>query len=284
MTDSSNIIAFQGVLGAYSHMACKAVKPEMEVLPCRSFEDMILSVQEGRAELAMVPVENSIAGRVADIHHLLPGSGLYINGEHFQRVNHQLLAPRGARLEDLVEVHSHAQGLAQCRERLRSLGLQPVIHPDTAGAAKDIAARGDKSVGAIASALAGEIYDLDVLVPSAEDAEHNTTRFLVMSRTDITPPVNGEPMITTMVFTVRSVPAALYKSLGGFATNGINLTKLESYIRPGSTEQAQFYVDVEGHVEAPEMRLAMEELRFYCEDGAVTILGTYPASAVRGSN
>ena len=251
MTDSSNIIAFQGVLGAYSHMACQAVKPEMEVLPCRSFEDMILAVQEGRAELAMVPVENSIAGRVADIHHLLPGSGLYINGEHFQRVNHQLLAPRGATLEDLVEVHSHAQGLAQCRERLRALGLQPVIHPDTAGAAKDIAARGDKSVGAIASALAGEIYDLDVLVPSAEDAEHNTTRFLVMSRTDITPPVNGEAMITTMVFTVRSVPAALYKSLGGFATNGINLTKLESYIRPGSHHNAQFYVDVEGHIVSP---------------------------------
>ena len=143
MTDSNNIIAFQGVLGAYSHMACQAVKPEMEVMPCRSFEDMILAVQEGRAELAMVPVENSIAGRVADIHHLLPESGLFINGEHFQRVNHKLLAPRGATLENLVEVHSHAQGLAQCRERLRSLGLQPVIHPDTAGAAKDIAARGD---------------------------------------------------------------------------------------------------------------------------------------------
>ena len=281
MTDSSNIIAFQGVLGAYSHMACQAVKPEMEVLPCRSFEDMILAVQEGRAELAMVPVENSIAGRVADIHHLLPGSGLYINGEHFQRVNHQLLAPRGATLEDLVEVHSHAQGLAQCRERLRARGLQPVIHPDTAGAAKDIAARGDKSVGAIASPLAGEIYDLDVLVPSAEDAEHNTTRFLVMSRTDITPPVNGEAMITTMVFTVRSVPAALYKSLGGFATNGINLTKLESYIRPGSPHNAQFYVHVEGHIDSPDMQLAMDELRFYCQDGEVTILGTYPASPLR---
>ena len=281
MTDSSNIIAFQGVLGAYSHMACQAVKPEMEVLPCRSFEDMILAVQEGHAELAMVPVENSIAGRVADIHHLLPGSGLYINGEHFQRVNHQLLAPRGATLEDLVEVHSHAQGLAQCRERLRALGLQPVIHPDTAGAAKDIAARGDKSVGAIASALAGEIYDLDVLVPSAEDAEHNTTRFLVMSRTDITPPVNGEAMITTMVFTVRSVPAALYKSLGGFATTGINLTKLESYIRPGSHHNAQVSVDVEGHIDSPDMKLAMDELRFYCQDGKVAILGTYPASPLR---
>ncbi|MGB1176026.1 MAG: prephenate dehydratase [Candidatus Puniceispirillaceae bacterium] len=284
MSDSNNIIAFQGVLGAYSHMACQAVKPEMEVLPCASFEDMILAVQEGRAALAMVPVENSIAGRVADIHHLLPESGLFINGEHFQRVNHHLLAPKGATLETLVEVHSHAQGLAQCRERLRALGLTPVMHPDTAGAAKDIAARGDTKIGAIASELAGQIYGLDVLLASAEDAEHNTTRFLVMSRTDVTPPLNGERMMTTMVFTLRSVPAALYKALGGFATNGVNMTKLESYIRPGSAERAQFYVDVEGHIEAPEMKLAMEELRFYCQDGKVTVLGTYPASPVRANS
>jgi prephenate dehydratase len=284
MSDSSNIIAFQGVPGAYSHMACQAVKPEMEVLACASFEDMILAVQEGRAALAMVPVENSIAGRVADIHHLLPDSGLFINGEHFQRVNHHLLAPAGATLDSLVEVHSHAQGLAQCRERLRSLGLTPVMHADTAGAAKDIAARGDRTVGAIASELAGRIYGLDVLLASAEDAEHNTTRFLVMSRTDVTPPLNGERMMTTMVFKLRSVPAALYKALGGFATNGVNLTKLESYLRPGSAEQAQFYVDVEGHIDAPDMRLAMEELRFYCQDGAVTILGTYPASPVRAGS
>ena len=283
MSDSSNIIAFQGVPGAYSHMACQAVKPEMEVLACASFEDMILAVQEGRAALAMVPVENSIAGRVADIHHLLPDSGLFINGEHFQRVNHHLLAPTGATLDSLVEVHSHAQGLAQCRERLRSLGLTPVMHADTAGAAKDIAARGDTSVGTIASKLAGQIYGLDVLLASAEDAEHNTTRFLVMSRTDVTPPLNGERMMTTMVFKLRSVPAALYKALGGFATNGINLTKLESYLRPGSAEHAQFYVDVEGHIDAPDMQLAMEELRFYCQDGEVTILGTYPASPVRAS-
>ncbi|MEL0131859.1 MAG: prephenate dehydratase [Rhodobiaceae bacterium] len=284
MSDSSNLIAFQGVPGAYSHMACQAVKPEMEVLACASFEDMILAVQEGRAALAMVPVENSIAGRVADIHHLLPESGLFINGEHFQRVNHHLLAPAGATLDSLVEVHSHAQGLAQCRERLRSLGLTPVMHADTAGAAKDIAARGDRTVGAIASELAGRIYGLDVLLASAEDAEHNTTRFLVMSRTDVTPPLNGERMMTTMVFKLRSVPAALYKALGGFATNGVNLTKLESYLRPGSAEQAQFYVDVEGHIDAPDMRLAMEELRFYCQDGAVTILGTYPASPVRAGS
>ncbi len=284
MSDSSNIIAFQGVLGAYSHMACQAVKPEMEVLACASFEDMILAVQEGRAALAMVPVENSIAGRVADIHHLLPESGLFINGEHFQRVNHHLLAPKGATLDSLVEVHSHAQGLAQCRERLRALGLTPVMHPDTAGAAKDIAARGDPAIGAIASELAGRIYGLEVLLASAEDAEHNTTRFLVMSRTDITPPLNGERMMTTMVFTLRSVPAALYKALGGFATNGVNLTKLESYLRPGSAEHAQFYVDVEGHIEAPDMKLAMEELRFYCQDGEVTVLGTYPASQVRAAS
>ena len=284
MSDNSNIIAFQGVPGAYSHMACQAVKPEMEVLACASFEDMILAVQEGRAALAMVPVENSIAGRVADIHHLLPDSGLFINGEHFQRVNHHLLAPAGATLDSLVEVHSHAQGLAQCRERLRSLGLTPVMHPDTAGAAKDIAARGDRTVGAIASELAGRIYGLDVLLASAEDAEHNTTRFLVMSRTDVTPPLNGERMMTTMVFKLRSVPAALYKALGGFATNGVNLTKLESYLRPGSAEHAQFYVDVEGHIDAPDMRLAMEELRFYCQDGEVTILGTYPASPVRAGS
>ena len=284
MSDSSNIIAFQGVLGAYSHMACQAVKPEMEVLPCASFEDMILAVQEGRAALAMVPVENSIAGRVADIHHLLPESGLFINGEHFQRVNHHLLAPVGATLDSLVEVHSHAQGLAQCRERLRSLGLTPVMHPDTAGAARDIASRGDPAVGAIASGLAGQIYGLDVLLASAEDAEHNTTRFLVMSRTDITPPLNDTRMMTTLVFKLRSVPAALYKALGGFATNGVNLTKLESYLRPGSSEDAQFYVDVEGHIEAPDMKLAMEELRFYCQNGEVTILGTYPASPVRASS
>ena len=284
MSDSSNIIAFQGVLGAYSHMACQAVKPEMEVLPCASFEDMILAVQEGRAALAMVPVENSIAGRVADIHHLLPESGLFINGEHFQRINHHLLAPVGATLDSLVEVHSHAQGLAQCRERLRSLGLTPVMHPDTAGAARDIASRGDPAVGAIASGLAGQIYGLDVLLASAEDAEHNTTRFLVMSRTDITPPLNDTRMMTTLVFKLRSVPAALYKALGGFATNGVNLTKLESYLRPGSSEDAQFYVDVEGHIEAPDMKLAMEELRFYCQNGEVTILGTYPASPVRASS
>jgi prephenate dehydratase len=259
--------------------------PDAEALPYPSFEDMLAAVQQGDANCAMVPVENSIAGRVADIHHLLPGSGLFITGEHFQRVNHHLLAPRGATLEGLVEVHSHAQGLAQCRERLHRLGLTPIMHSDTAGAAKDVAARGDKQIGAIASRLAGEIYDLDVLIESAEDAEHNTTRFLIMERESVTPTHKASSdmaMVTTIVFSLRSVPAALYKALGGFATNGINLTKLESYIRPGFHESAQFYMDVDGHIDDPAMQNAMEELHFYCQKDAVHVLGTYPASGLRG--
>jgi prephenate dehydratase len=280
LSDAINKIAFQGVPGAYSHMSCQAVKPDMEAVACASFEDMLNEVEEGRAELAMVPVENSIAGRVADIHHLLPSSGLYITGEHFQRVNHHIMAPRGAKLEDLTHVHSHAQGLAQCRNRIRGLGLKPVMHADTAGAAKDVAELDDQKVGAIASRLAAEIYDLDILFESAEDDKHNTTRFLLMA-SQPSNPERGNRMITTLVFQLRSVPAALYKSLGGFATNGINMTKLESYIRAGVSEQAQFYVDVEAHIDDPPMQNALEELRFYCTKDEVHVLGTYPASPAR---
>lgn len=280
MSDAAHKIAFQGVPGAYSQMACQAVKPDMEPVPCASFETMLTEVQEGRANLAMVPVENSTAGRVADIHHLLPSSGLYIIGEHFHRVNHHIMAPRGATLDGLTHVHSHAQGLAQCRERIRKLGLTPVMHPDTAGAAKDVGAAGDPTVGAIASRLAAEIYDLDILFESAEDDEHNTTRFLLMSATPELPE-RGGAMMTTLVFQLRSVPAALYKALGGFATNGINLTKLESYIRAGVAEQAQFYMDVQAHIDDPAMQNAMEELCFYCTKDEVHVLGTYPASPAR---
>ena len=261
-------------------MACQAIKPEMEPVSCASFEDMLMQVQTGEAGLAMVPVENSIAGRVADIHNLLPSSGLHIIGEHFHRVNHHILAPRGATLDGLAEVHSHAQGLAQCRNRIRSLGLTPVMHPDTAGAAKDIAALGDPKIGAIASRLAAKIYDLDILFESAEDDAYNTTRFLIMASTPEVPP-RSAAMITTLVFQLRSVPAALYKALGGFATNGINLTKLESYIRPGIAESAQFYMDVQAHIDDPAMRQAMEELHFYCIRDEVHVLGTYPASPDR---
>jgi len=280
LSDKNNKIAFQGVPGAYSHMSCQAVKPDMEAVACASFEDMLNEVQEGRAKLAMVPVENSIAGRVADIHHLLPSSGLFIVGEHFQRVNHHIMAPHGAKLENLSHVHSHAQGLAQCRNRIRRLGLTPVMHADTAGAAKDVALSDDPKIGAIASRLAAEIYDLSILYESAEDDKQNTTRFLLMALEPSIPKL-GNQMITTLVFQLRSVPAALYKALGGFATNGINLTKLESYIRAGVIEQAQFYMDVEAHIDDPSMQNALEELRFYCTKDEVHVLGTYPASLAR---
>ena len=281
MADASRKIAFQGVPGAYSHMACQLVKPDMEAVACASFEDMLTQVQEGHAALAMVPVENSTAGRVADIHHLLPQSGLHIIGEHFQRVNHHLLAPRGSRIENLNTVHSHAQGLAQCRQQIRQLGLTPIMHADTAGAAKDVAAAGDPSVAAVASRLAAQIYDLEIIIDSLEDDKKNTTRFLIMAADPIVPEIGDVPMITTLVFQLRSVPAALYKALGGFATNGINLTKLESYLRPGVSERAQFYMDVEGHIDEPAMRLAMEELRFYCMKDEVKVLGSYAASPDR---
>ena len=281
MLDTPQKIAFQGVPGAYSHMACQAVKPNMDAIACASFEDMLIRVQDGQATLAMVPVENSTAGRVADIHHLLPESGLYIIGEHFQRVNHHLVAPRGSQIGKLKTVHSHAQGLAQCRQHIRKLGLIPIMHADTAGAAKDVAEIGDPSVAAVASRLAAEIYDLDIIIDSLEDDKRNTTRFLVMAADPIVPEISDTAMITTLVFQLRSVPAALYKALGGFATNGINLTKLESYLRPGVNERAKFYMDVEGHIDEPAMINAMEELQFYCVKDEVRVLGTYAASSDR---
>lgn len=280
MSNASQKIAFQGVLGAYSHMACQAAKPNMDAVACVSFEDMLDEVQERRVALAMVPVENSTAGRVADIHHLLPRSGLHIIGEHFQRVNHHLLAPRGSQLKQIRTVHSHAQGLAQCRQHIRQLGLTPIMHADTAGAAKDVAAANDPKIAAVASRLASDIYDLDIIIESLEDDQNNTTRFLIMATDPIIPQI-GVPMITTLVFQLRSVPAALYKALGGFATNGINLTKLESYLRPAVSESAQFYMDVEGHIDQPAMIHAMEELRFYCMKDEVHVLGTYAASPDR---
>ena len=277
MTKTNNI-AFQGVLGAYSHMACQAHRPDLTPLPCASFSEMIAAVQDGGADCAMVPVENSTAGRVADIHHLLPESGLFIISEHYQPVAHKLLGIQGAQLSDITEVHSHEQGLAQCRLTLHKMGINPVIHSDTAGAAKYRAARGERHVGAIASALAGEIYGLDTVQDSITDKLTNTTRFLVMSREHTVPKEITVPAMTTIIFEVRSVPAVLYKALGGFATNGINLTKLESYMLDGSMNAARFYVDCEGHPETASMKLALEELQFYCTDGGIRILGTYPTN------
>ena len=278
-SDPSRLIAFQGEPGAYSDLACRQVFPQLTTLPCANFEDAIAAVRDGAAGLAMLPIENSLAGRVADIHHLLPDSGLYIIAEHFQRVNHHLLALKGASLKGLKLVRSHVHALSQCRGLIRELGLKPVVVADTAGAAAEIAERGDPSEAAIASELAGEIYGLVSLKENIEDAEHNTTRFLVMARAPRDAAQRDAPLVTTFVFRVRNVPAALYKALGGFATNGVNMTKLESYMLAGRFTATQFYADVEGHPEDRPLKLALDELRFFSRE--VKLLGTYPAHPFR---
>jgi prephenate dehydratase len=276
---ADGIIAFQGEPGAYSELACRNVFPALATLPCATFEDAINAVRDGDATIAMLPIENSVAGRVADIHHLMPNSGLFIIGEHYQRVNHHLLAVKGATLDGLKIVRSHVHALSQCRKLLRELGVKAVVAADTAGAAAEVAAKGDPTVAAIASELAGQIYGLQSLRENIEDEEHNTTRFLVMAREPLAVPNDGGLVVTTFVFNVRNVPAALYKALGGFATNGLNMTKLESYMVGGRFAATQFYADVEGHPEARPLRLALEELRFFSRE--VRILGTYPGHPFR---
>jgi len=276
--DPARIISFQGAFGAYSDLACRHVFPEMITLPCNQFEDAFAAVREDRAALAMIPIENSVAGRVADIHHLMPDSGLHIVGEHFERVNHHLLALPGATLATIRTVKSHVHALSQCRKLIRSLGIEPVVAADTAGAAAEIAAHGDPAVAAIASELAGQIYGLVSLKENIEDAEHNTTRFLIMSR-EPKRPAHGTATVTTFFFRVRNVPAALYKALGGFATNGINMTKLESYMVDGAFTATQFYADVEGHPDDRPLALALEELAFFSRE--LKILGVYPAHPLR---
>ncbi len=272
-------LAYQGEPGANSHIACRNFNPEMEPVACATFEDALAAVRTGKARYALIPVENSVAGRVADVHHLLPDSGLKIIGEHFERIYHQLMALPGATLDTLKTVHSHTQALGQCRNTLRALGLTPVPEADTAGSARMVREAADLTKGAIASKLAAELYGLAILKSDIEDTEHNTTRFLVLAREAETPPANGRPMLTTFVFKVRNVPAALYKALGGFATNGVNMTKLESYQLGGSFNATMFYADVEGHPDDRPLRLALEELNFYSKH--VTLLGTYPMSAFR---
>ena len=277
---SGRIVAFQGWSGANSDLACRQAFPSAQTIPCPSFEETLQAVHDGRADRALIPIENSVAGRVADIHQLLPHAGLHIVGEHFQRVNHQLLVLPGTEMAAVRRVHSHVQALGQCRTLIRALGLEPVVHADTAGAAKMVAELGNPADAAIASVLAAEIYGLDCLRRDIEDAAHNTTRFLVMSPEPEVPPQDNGPVMTSFVFAVRSVPAALYKALGGFATNGVNMTKLESYLVGGRFSQAQFYADVEGHPEDVGMKHAMEELAFFSRD--LNILGVYPAAPFRG--
>ena len=269
-------IAFQGELGAYSHEACRATRPEHEPLPCPTFEDVVEAVRRGDAELAMLPVENTTYGRVADIHRLLPESGLHIIDEAFLRVHINLLGVPGANLEDVKTAFSHLVLLPQCASFLREHGIQGRVSPDNARAARDVAEAGDKSVAALASELAAEVYGLDVLARHIEDEEHNTTRFLVMSREPDFTRRGDFGMITSFVFNVRNIPAALYKAMGGFATNGVNMTKLESYMVGGAFTATQFYADIEGHPDDRSVQLALEELDYFTDH--VKLLGVYPAA------
>lgn len=278
-TSSDKLIAFQGAHGAYSELACREAFPDVETLPCATFADAFAAVRSGQAALAMIPIENTVAGRVADIHHLMPRSGLHIVGEHFLRIRHHLLGAPGASLETIETVRSHIHALSQCREVVKELGLRPVIHSDTATAAEFVKQRNDPTIAAIASSLSAEIYGLDVLRANVEDAAHNTTRFVVMAREARDPGPDSGPVVTTFVFKVRNVPAALYKAMGGFATNGVNMTKLESYLEGGGFTPAQFYCDIEGHPAEQRVSFALEELNFFSRE--VDILGVYPASPLR---
>ncbi|MFD1331824.1 prephenate dehydratase [Methylopila musalis] len=276
---TSGRIAYQGEPGANSHLACDRVLPEMEPAPYASFEDALAAVASGVCELGMIPIENSANGRVADIHHLMPSAGLHIVGEYFMPIHHQLMAVKGATLDGLKVVQSHVQALGQCRSKLRELGLTPVIGDDTAGSAREIADAGDPTRGALASELAASVYGLDILARNVEDFENNTTRFVVLSREKRWAPAGAGLTVTTFVFKVRNIPAALYKALGGFATNGVNMTKLESYQLDGGFTATQFYADVEGHPRDAALKRALEELKFFSSE--LAILGVYPAHDFR---
>jgi prephenate dehydratase len=272
-------IAYQGEPGANSHLVCREQYPHLEAVACASFEDVFATVEGGEADLAMIPIDNSIAGRVADIHHFLPQSDLHIVAEHFLRIQFTLMAVPGATLDTIKTVHSHVHALGQCRKVIRELGLTSVVSGDTAGAAREIAEAQDPTQAAIAPPLAAEIYGLDILRDDVEDEEHNTTRFVVLSRDYVEAPAGQGPVVTSFVFNVRNLPAALYKALGGFATNGVNMTKLESYMVGGEFTATQFLAEVDGHPSDPGVARALEELAFFTTD--VKVLGVYPADPER---
>ncbi len=272
-------IAYQGEPGANSHIACVETHPDLEPLPCATFEEAFQAVKTGKAALAMIPIENTTAGRVADVHHLMPQSGLWIVGEHFLRIEFHLLVVPGAKLADVKEVHSHVHALGQCRKAIKTYKLKPVVAADTAGAARELAESGDKTRAAIATKLAAETYGLKIAAANIEDEEHNTTRFVILSKKRMDAKPHNGPVMTSFVFRVRNVPAALYKAMGGFATNGVNMTKLESYQLEGQFNATQFYADVEGHPQHRPLQLALEELAFFTS--YMHVLGTYPASPFR---
>jgi prephenate dehydratase len=272
-------VAFQGESGAYANLAAREALPHALAVPRPTFDDAVAAVRDGETDLCIIPVENSLHGRIADIHHLLPDAGLYIVGEHFLRIQHQLLGLKGATLAGLKTVMSQGPALGQCRKLIREMKLTAQNWHDTAGSARHVAELKDPSVAAIASSLAGDIYGLEILKANVEDETHNMTRFLIMAREPDDAAHDGTPVITTFIFRVRNVPAALYKALGGFATNGVNMMKLESYQLGGSFNATQFYADIEGHPEDRSVRLALEELQFFT--GKLAILGVYPAHRFR---
>jgi prephenate dehydratase len=272
-------VAFQGEPGAYANLAAREALPHVAAVPRPTFDDAVAAVRDGETDLAIIPVENSLHGRIADIHHLLPDAGLFIVGEHFHRVRHQLLGVKGATLEGLKTVLSQGPALGQCRKLIRDMKLTAQNWHDTAGSARHVAELKDPTIAAIASGLAAEIYGLDILKADVEDESHNMTRFLIMAHEPDDAPLDAGPVVTTFVFRVRNVPAALYKAMGGFATNGVNMTKLESYQLGGSFNATQFYADIEGHPQERNVRLALEELRFFTSK--LSILGVYPAHPFR---
>jgi len=272
-------IAFQGEPGANSHIAIDEAYPGAKALPCATFEDALAAISSGEADLGMIPIENSVAGRVADIHHLLPKSNLFIIGEWFLPIHHQLMAPRGATLDGLKTVESHVHALGQCRNIIRKLGVRSIVAPDTAGSARAVAAAGDKTRAALAPKIAAGIYDLDILAEDVEDEHHNTTRFVILAREPKWTPRDSGATVTSFVFRVRNLPAALYKALGGFATNGVNMTKLESYMVEGNFAATQFFADVDGHPDDQNLAYALEELKFFSAE--LRIVGVYPAHPFR---
>lgn len=275
---SKGRISFQGALGAFSDMSCRAVFPEMETVGFETFEEAFQAVVNKECDLAMIPVDNTLAGRVADVHHLLPAKDLYIIGEHFQPISMCLLGVKGAQIAELKDVHSHVHALPQCKKVIRELGLKPHIHADTAGSALEVSRLNDKTQAAIASRLAGELYGLDILMEGIQDAKDNTTRFLILSREMAKPRQDEIPTITSFFFEVRNIPAALYKAMGGFATNGVQMTKLESYINPQFTT-ARFYAEVLGHPDDRSLGIALEELAFFAR--SLKIMGAYKAHPFR---
>ena len=275
----TNSFAFQGVNGAYSEQAGKNVFPDAQSVPCATFEEMFACVRNDIADVAIVPIENSQAGRVADTQRLIPDSDLNIIGEYFLEVRHNLLTIPGAKINEIKRIHSHEQGIAQCRKKIIKLNKEMVIAADTAGSAKKISKLNNREDAAIASALAAEIYNLEILESDFQDAQYNVTRFLIMSKNKSNINQSDSDLLTTLVFVVRSIPASLYKCLGGFASNGVNITKLESYIHPQGFDVAQFYIDFEGHPNNPSVKLALEEMKFFCKH--LEILGVYEKSSFR---